>query len=96
MNKEVTNTTYKKTEKKTVVFNWSETRAVAEMDMKSLIISERNILRMVYGPVVEQEIWRIRTNQDLWERCKNWDMVLFKETVGNESVCSKNGSQKVT
>jgi len=41
------------------------------MDMKSLIISERNILRMVYGPVVEQEIWRIRTNQDLWERCKN-------------------------
>jgi hypothetical protein len=36
-----------------------------EMDMKNQSTLERNILRMVYGPVVEQGIWRIRTNQEL-------------------------------
>jgi hypothetical protein len=44
---------------------------MAERDMKSQSILEKNILRMVYGLVVEQGIWKIRTNQELWERCKN-------------------------
>jgi hypothetical protein len=33
---------------------------MAEMVMKSLSTFESNILRKVYGPVVEQGIWRIR------------------------------------
>jgi len=44
---------------------------MAERDMKSQSILEKNILRMVYGLVVEQGIWKIITNQELWERCKN-------------------------
>jgi len=70
MNKAVTITTYNTTEKTAVLYG-SETWAMAEMDMKSLSTFERNILRLVYGPVVEQRIRRKRTNQELWERCKN-------------------------
>jgi hypothetical protein len=28
---------------------------------------ESKILRRMYGPMVEQGIWRIRTDQGLWE-----------------------------
>jgi hypothetical protein len=50
----------------------SETRAMAEMDMKRLGIRERKICR-IYGPVVEQGIWSIRTNQELRELYKDLD-----------------------
>jgi hypothetical protein len=30
---------------------------------------------MIYGPVVEQGIWRVRTNQELRELCKDLDIV---------------------
>jgi len=65
-----------KTTEKIAVFYGNETWAMCEMDMKSLSTFEKNILRMVYGPVVQQGIWRIRTNQELWERCKNRDRVV--------------------
>jgi hypothetical protein len=32
------------------------------MDMKRVGAGERKILRRVYGPVVEQGIWRVRTD----------------------------------
>jgi hypothetical protein len=35
---------------------------MTEMDMRRMNTWERNILR-IYGPVVEQETWRIRNNQ---------------------------------
>ena len=43
--------------------------------MKRLGTKERKILRRVYGPVVEQRIWRIRTNQELRELYKDLDIV---------------------
>jgi hypothetical protein len=52
---------------KPVVVFGSETRAMAEMDMKRLGIWETKICRRIYGPVVEQGIWSIRTNQELKE-----------------------------
>jgi hypothetical protein len=36
---------------------------VTEIDMKGLGTWEREILRRIYGSVVEQGIWGIRTNQ---------------------------------
>jgi hypothetical protein len=36
---------------------------------------ERKILRSVYGPVVEQGMWRIRTNRELRELYKDLDTV---------------------
>jgi len=45
------------------------------MDMKRLGTRDRKILRSVYGPVVEQRIWRIRTNEELRELYKDLDIV---------------------
>jgi hypothetical protein len=46
----------------------SETREMAESDMKRLGIWERKICRRIYGPVAEQGIWKIKTNQELREQ----------------------------
>jgi hypothetical protein len=43
--------------------------------VKRLGTWERKILRRVYGPVVEQGMWKIRTNQELRELCKNLDII---------------------
>jgi len=51
-----------------------ETWAMTEKDMKRLSTWMRKILR-TYGPVVEQGMWRIRTNQDLRELCKDLNIV---------------------
>jgi len=45
---------------KPVVLFGSETWAMTGRDMIRLGTWERKILR-IYGPVVEQELWRIRT-----------------------------------
>ena len=55
--------------KPAVVFR-SETWAVPEMDMKKLGTGEREILRRIYGQVVEREKCRIRTEQELRELYK--------------------------
>ena len=50
---------------KPVVLYGSETWGVTEMDMKRLGAWDRKILRTIYGPVVQQGIWRIRNDQEL-------------------------------
>ena len=45
----------------------SETWHITVVDMKRLKTWERKMLRRIYGPVVEQVIWRIRTNWELQE-----------------------------
>ena len=53
----------------------SETWAVAEMVMNSLGTWDRKMLRRLHGPVVEQGIWRVRTDQELRELYKDLDIV---------------------
>jgi hypothetical protein len=60
---------------KPVLVYGSETWPVMEMDMKRLIMWEMKILRSIYGPVVEQGLWRIRANQELWELYEDLDIV---------------------
>ena len=36
---------------------------------------QREILTSIYGPMVEQVVWRIRSNQELWGLYKDLDMV---------------------
>ena len=66
------------------------------MDLKRLGIWERKILRRVHGPVVEQGMWKIRTNQELRELYENLDTVADsrKEEIGMCWTCSKKGSRK--
>ena len=48
--------------KPAVVFG-RETWAVTEKDMKTLGTWGREILRRIHGPMAEQGIWRVKTNQ---------------------------------
>jgi hypothetical protein len=48
-----------------VVVYGSEIWRMREMDRVRLNTWERNTLRSIYGPVVEQGIWIISTNQEL-------------------------------
>jgi hypothetical protein len=48
---------------------------MTEMDMNRLGTVENKLLRRIHGPVVQQEIWRIKTNQELRELYENLDMV---------------------
>jgi hypothetical protein len=40
----------------------AETWAATESELKKLLVFERKILRKIYGPVKDQDNWRIRTN----------------------------------
>jgi hypothetical protein len=70
----------------------SETWAVGEMDVKRLGAWERKI----YVPVVEQGMWRIKTDQELRELYKYLDIgeEIKKEEIGMGWACSKNGLGK--
>ena len=48
---------------------------MTEIDMKRLNTWDRKILRRIHGPVVEQGIQRIRSNQKLWDIHKDLDTV---------------------
>jgi len=45
----------------------NETWAMTKMDMKGQGTRDKKILRRIQGPMVEQGIWRILTNQELRE-----------------------------
>jgi hypothetical protein len=60
----------------TVVFG-SETWVMTEMGVTRLGTWERKMLRRIRGPVVEQGIWGIRTNQKLRELYK--DLVIVAD-----------------
>jgi hypothetical protein len=45
-----------------VVTYGAETCAATESELQKLLIFERKILRKIYGPVKDQDNWRIRTN----------------------------------
>ena len=56
--------------------NGSETWPMTEMDIKTMNICETNTLRSnMYVPVIEQKIWKIRTNRELQEPYKDLDIV---------------------
>jgi len=55
----------------------AETWVLAKQDEHRLSIFERKILRRIYGPVMDGERWRIRTNQELYQQCGENDIVKF-------------------
>ena len=59
---------------KPVVMYGNEIWAMADMDMERLGTWERQILRMIFRPIVEQGMWRIRINQELRELFKDLDI----------------------
>jgi hypothetical protein len=74
MNKRVKITVQKAMVKPVVVYG-RETWPMTAMDMKRLNAWERKILRRIYGPMVEEGLWRIRSNQELRELYKYLDII---------------------
>jgi hypothetical protein len=68
---------------------------VCEIDMNRLNTWEMKILRRIYGPVGEQGIWGIRTNQELRDTYKDLDIAgdIKKKNIGIYWTC-KNESWK--
>jgi hypothetical protein len=53
----------------------TETWGVNEMEKERLGTWDRKILRRIHGPMVEQGIWRIKTDHELMEIYKYPDIV---------------------
>jgi hypothetical protein len=73
----------------------SEIWAMTDMDVKRLSRWERKMLTRMYGVVVEQGIWIVRTNQELSELYKDLDIIADIEKIGMDWTCSKNESGNV-
>ena len=59
------------------VTNGSETWTLTKSDENLLRIFERKILRKIYGPIQEGDIWRIRNNEELNRSINGEDIVIF-------------------
>jgi hypothetical protein len=62
---------------KTVVSCGSETWTLTKCDENLLKIFEREILRRIYGPVQEGDIWKIKNNEELNRSIKGENIVKF-------------------
>jgi hypothetical protein len=60
-----------------VVTYSSETWTLTAKDENNLRIFERQILRKIYGPVIIDNIWRIRNNMEIDELIKGADVGRF-------------------
>ena len=53
----------------------SETWVLKETIIEKLLVFERKILRRIFGPTKENQIWRIKTNQELDKLIKHKNIV---------------------
>ena len=53
----------------------SETWVLKETIIHKLLVFEREILRRIFGPTKENQIWRIKTNEDLDKLIKHKNIV---------------------
>ena len=59
----------------TVVYG-CETWVLKESIIQKLSLFERKILRKIFGPTKEANgIWRIKTNKEMDELIKNWNII---------------------
>jgi hypothetical protein len=55
----------------------SETWVLKETVIQKLLFFERKILRRIFGPTKENEIWRIKTNEELDKFVKHKNIVNY-------------------
>jgi len=60
-----------------VVTYGSESWTISMEEERALAVFERKILRKIYGPVKENELWRIRRNDELKSIIKGENIVRF-------------------
>jgi hypothetical protein len=57
----------------------SETWLLKGTTFKKLLVFERKILRRIFGPTQENQIWRIKTNEELDKLIKHKNIVNLKK-----------------
>jgi len=55
----------------------SETWVLKETIIQKLLVFERKILRRIFGPTKENQIWRIRTSKELDKLIKHKNIVNY-------------------
>jgi hypothetical protein len=60
-----------------VVTYGSETWTLTKSDKNLLRIFDRKILRKIYGPIQERDIWRIKNNEEMNRVINGQDIVIF-------------------
>jgi hypothetical protein len=55
----------------------SETWVLKETTIQKLLVFERKILRRIFGPTKEDQIWRIKTNEELDKLIKPKNIVNY-------------------
>ena len=53
----------------------SETWVLKETIIQKLLVVERNILRRIFGPTKENQIWRVKTNEELDKLIKHKNII---------------------
>ena len=62
---------------RTIVTYASETWVLKETTIQKLLVFERKILRRIFGPTKENQIWRIKTNEELDKLIKHKNIVNY-------------------
>jgi hypothetical protein len=62
---------------RTIVTYASETWVLKETTIHKLLVFERNILRIIFGPTKENQIWRIKTSEELDKLIKHKNIVNY-------------------
>ena len=63
----------------------SETWILKETIIQKLLVFERKILRRIFGPTIENQIWRVKTNEELDKLIKHKYIINYiklKDLVG--------------
>ena len=55
----------------------SETWVLKETIIQELSVFERKILRRIFGPTKENQIWRVKTNEELDKLIKHKNIINF-------------------
>jgi len=55
----------------------SETWVLKETTIQKFLVIERKILRRIFGPTKENQIWRIKTNEELDKLIKHKNIVNY-------------------
>jgi len=55
----------------------SETRVLKETTIQKLLVFDSKILRRIFGPTKENQIWRIKTNEKLDKLIKHKNIVNY-------------------
>jgi len=55
----------------------SETWILKETIIQKLLVFERKILRRIFGPTIENQIWRVKTNEELDKSIKHKNTINY-------------------